>query len=279
MSPGRFAGVRAILFDVLHTLVDDSGFPRAQLRRLLEEEGHEVDPERFESVYRAITAHQYDWEAAALEEPFRSIRDRHEARMKALFRELDLSKSRDLDADTEILWERIATSRIYPEVPQVLPELQRRGYRLALISNADEDDPVIQALLEADLPVRFEAIVTSEAVGAYKPAPRIFERALQKLELDPGAVMLVGDSPASDILGGSRIGMPVIWVNRRHIEFPEGLPEPEATVSDLNGLLDLLPGTGDESEAAKGTEAAEGTEAVEGMEAAGGTEAAEGTDV
>ncbi len=252
MSPGRFAGVQAILFDVLHTLVDDSGFPRAQLRRLLEEEGHEIDAERFESAYRAITAHQYDWEVAAVEEPFRSIRDRHEARMKALFRELDLSESRDLEADIEFLWERIATSRIYAEVPHVLPELQRRGYRLALISNADEEDPVIQALLEADLPVQFEAIVTSEAVGAYKPAPRIFERALQELELAPEAVTLVGDSPTSDILGGSRIGMPVIWVNRRQIEFPEGFPEPEATVSDLNGLFDLLPGTRNGRESPEG---------------------------
>ena len=246
MSPGRLAGVRAILFDVLHTLVDDSGFPRAQLKRLLEEEGHSVDPDRFETVYRAVTARQYDWEAAAVEEPFRTIRDRHEARLKILFEEFDLADSRDLESDIEFLWERIATSRIYPEVPEVLPELERRGYRLALISNADEDDPVIRALLEADLPVHFEVIVTSEAVGAYKPASRIFERALQKLDLDPDRVGLVGDSPTSDILGGTRIGMPVIWVNRRGIELPDDMPEPSATVSDLHGLLELLPGTGRE---------------------------------
>ncbi len=244
MDPGRLAGVQAILFDVLHTLVDDSGFPRAQLRQLLEEAGHQVDPERFEAVYRKITAHQYDWERAAVEELFRSIRDRHEARMKALFAELGLTGERDLEADTHYLWDRIATSRIYPEVQEVLTALQERGYRLALVSNADEDDPVIQALHEADLPVRFEAIVTSQAVGAYKPAPRIFERALQELELEPEEVALVGDSPASDVMGGRRVGMRVIWVNRKKIGFPPGYPEPDATVSDLTGLLGLLPGNG-----------------------------------
>lgn len=244
MSRSLFAGVRALLFDVLHTLVDDSGFPRTRMRRLLEEAGHRVDPGEFESIYRSVTAREYDWEKAAVEEPFRSIRDRHEARVEAIYERLELTGKRDVAADTDLLWEHIATSRIYPEVPEVLPALEARGYRLALLSNADENDPVIRALLGAELPVTFDAVVTSQAVGAYKPARRIFERALQELGMAPPEVALVGDSPASDVLGGRLIGTPVIWLNRCGVPFPDGYPEPDATVSDLYGLLDLLPGIG-----------------------------------
>ena len=43
----------------------------------------------------------------------------------------------------------------------MLPTLADRGYRLALISNADEDDPVIRVIREAGLPVEFEAVVTN----------------------------------------------------------------------------------------------------------------------
>ncbi len=244
MSDGAFTDARAVLFDVLHTLVDDSGFPRAHLHALLESDGHTLDAHEFEQAYRSVTAREYDWEVAAKEHPFRTIRDRHQARLEALYDQLGLTGKRDVTADADLLWEKITGSRIYPEVPDVLPALEQRGYRLALISNADENDPVIQVLLGADLPVRFEAIVTSESAGAYKPSNRIFERALQELELEPDQVVLVGDSPTSDVLGGHRAGMAVIWVNRRGIDYPDGYPEPDAQVSDLHSLLDVLPGPG-----------------------------------
>jgi 2-haloalkanoic acid dehalogenase type II len=236
--------VTAILFDVLHTLVDDSGFPRFQLRRLLAEAGIDLEGERFEEVYRALTRKEYDWEAAALEEPFRSIRDRHRSRLTALYEHFGWDELRDLEEDIELLWQRIATSGLYPEVSEVLPTLAERGYRLGLISNADEDDPVIRALLDSRLPVTFEAVVTSQGAGAYKPAARIFEHALWRLDLDRVDAVFVGDSPASDILGGSRAGLRTIWVNRRGTEYPEGYPAPDATVADLTGLLELLPGAG-----------------------------------
>jgi 2-haloacid dehalogenase len=236
-----FTGLRAVLFDVLHTLVDDSGFPKVHMRRLLEDDGVAIDPDRFEMIYHEVTTREYDWETAAREAPFRSIRDRHEARVAAIYEQLDLVGLRDVETDTRLLWERISTSRLYPDVAEVLPEIARRGYRLALVSNADEDDPVLRVLMEADLPFRFDAVITSQGAGAYKPAPRIFEHALWRLELDPGEVLMVGDNAASDVLGGSRAGMRVVWLNRRGKEYPADYPEPDATLSDLRGLLPLLP--------------------------------------
>lgn len=242
MSGTDFSSSRAILFDVLHTLVDDSGFPKFQIRKMLRADGHEPDLPAFEEIYKALTKREYDWEEAAVEKPFRSIKDRHVARLKALYKHFNLDEHRDLEADIELLWKKISTSRIYPEVSEVLPVLAGLGYRLALISNADEDDPVIEALFSADLDVEFETVVTSQSSGAYKPSAQIFQRVLQKLELDPREVVLVGDSPASDIMGAQGVGMNTIWVNRKGIEFPAGYPEPDAEVSDLKGLLELLTG-------------------------------------
>lgn len=244
MSNAAFSRVRAVLFDVLHTLVDDSGFPRYQLRTLLEEEGYSLDSRAFEAVYNRLTAEEYDWEVAAVERPFRTMKDRHRARLEALYRHFRLGARRDLAADIEQLWEKIATSAVYPEVGEVLPALERRGYRLALISNADDDDPVIRALFRAEMPVSFEVVVTSQGVGAYKPDTSIFEHALQGLGLGPEEVVLVGDSPASDVMGARRVGMPAIWINRREIDFPDGYPTPDARIWDLRGLLTLLPGSG-----------------------------------
>lgn len=237
--------VKAILFDVLHTLVDDSGFPRYQLRNLLIAEEIDLDDDQFEEVYRALSRKEYDWDTAAVERPFRSIKDRHRSRLTALYEHFGLNEYRNLESDIELLWERIATSGLYPEVSEVLPTLAARGYRLALISNADENDPVIQVILGAELPVTFEAVVTSEGAGAYKPAARIFEHALWRLDLDPEETVFVGDSPSSDVAGGSRAGLRTVWVNRKGGEYPAGYPAPDATVTDLTGLFDLLPGVGD----------------------------------
>ena len=125
---------------------------------------------------------------------------------------------------------------------EVLPELAARGYRLAVISNADQDDPVVQVLLRAGLPVAFEAVITSQEAGAYKPARRIFEHALHRLGLEPAQAVLVGDSPHADILGAGRAGIPAIWVNRKGEHYPPECPAPVAVVEDLRGVLPLLAG-------------------------------------
>jgi len=130
----------------------------------------------------------------------------------------------------------------------VLRTLARQGFRLALISNADEDDPVIQVLLRAGIGVDFEAVVTSQGAGAYKPASKIFEHALWKMDLAPEEVLLVGDSPASDILGAARAGIRAVWLNRRRRAYPAGYPEPAAELPDLTGLPALLAPTTEEAE-------------------------------
>ena len=243
MSGPPFTGIEAVLFDVLHTLVDDSGFPRFQLWKMLEAEGCDLDAADFEETYNSLTAREYDWEAAAVEDPFRTMKDRHKTRLKDLYRHFDLDRRRDLVSDIEMLWDRIATSGVYREVPDVLPILQGRGYRIALISNADIDDPVIRALYRAGIDVSFDAVVTSQEVGSYKPAARIFERALYELGLEPEEVVMVGDNPASDVMGAKRMGIAAVWVDRRGKDFPDGYPAPDARIRDLRGLLDFLQGT------------------------------------
>lgn len=241
MIGSTFENVKAVIFDVLHTLVDDSGFPRYQLKKMLKEDGFEIEAAEFDEVYNVLTAREYDWEKAAVEIPFRSMKDRHVTRLEALYSRLNLNEGRNISSDIELLWAGIRTSSVYPEVPEVLPALQAGGYRLGLLSNADVDDPVLSVLYDAGIKVSFDVVVTSQGAGVYKPDRRIFERVLLELKLEAEDVIMVGDNPASDIMGAKRVGIPVIWVNRKGGEFPDRFPPPDASISDLRGLLDLLP--------------------------------------
>ena len=79
-------------------------------------------------------------------------------------------------------------------------------HRLAVVSNFDYT-PTARMVLEregvADL---FETILVSDAVGWRKPAPRIFEQALQAMGLTPSAALFVGDRADIDVVGAQGVG-------------------------------------------------------------------------
>jgi putative hydrolase of the HAD superfamily len=65
---------------------------------------------------------------------------------------------------------------------------------------------------ELNIDEYFDAIVESSKVKIYKPDPRIFEIALQKLEIEPKEAAVVGDSYDRDIIPAKRIGCATIWL-------------------------------------------------------------------
>lgn len=74
----------------------------------------------------------------------------------------------------------------------------------------------------------FEAVVISEEAGASKPDPAIFLHACALLGIpSPGPaeksrMIIVGDSPSSDIKGGIGFGIDTCWANLRGLDDAEG---------------------------------------------------------
>lgn len=86
----------------------------------------------------------------------------------------------------------------------------------------------------------FDLLVISEEIGVAKPDRRIFDYALEKMGNPPRErVMMVGDTPESDILGGMNAGLATCWLNRREHTLPEGI-SPCWQVTHLNELQALL---------------------------------------
>ena len=62
----------------------------------------------------------------------------------------------------------------------------------------------------------FSVVVWSSAVGYRKPNPRIYEIALEDLELTPGRrIVMVGDNEEADIIGGEKMGFTTVKVDDR----------------------------------------------------------------
>ncbi|WP_040493106.1 YjjG family noncanonical pyrimidine nucleotidase [Ilumatobacter nonamiensis] len=111
--------------------------------------------------------------------------------------------------------------------------------RLALITNGLGS---VQRgrLRRLGLEERFEAVSISGELGMSKPGREIFDHTLTELGVDDrSGVVMVGDSLASDIRGGSNAGIQTVWFN------PNGLPnttdvEPTHEVRGLDELFSVV---------------------------------------
>ncbi|WP_392339684.1 pyrimidine 5'-nucleotidase [Moritella marina] len=86
----------------------------------------------------------------------------------------------------------------------------------------------------------FSPLIISEEVGVAKPDIGIFEHALIHMgELKREQVLMVGDNPHSDILGGMNAGFDTCWLNSESAALPEGI-RPSYQVTSLSQLQTLL---------------------------------------
>jgi putative hydrolase of the HAD superfamily len=95
---------------------------------------------------------------------------------------------------------------------EVLSELRSRGLKLGIITNGSlrTQQAKIDRVMLRDY---VDSIIVSGGVNIQKPNPRIFELALNELDIvDPGHACYVGDHPTNDIRGAQSAGLHTIWL-------------------------------------------------------------------
>lgn len=122
----------------------------------------------------------------------------------------------ELDRDNffEVAYEHFAEPgvwKLYPEVPEVLEQL-RPHFELAVISNFDGRLRLI--LQNLGISNYFGHVFISSELGADKPDPEIFRRALKVMNLKPDEVLHVGDDPQRDWQAAAAAGLPVFRLDR-----------------------------------------------------------------
>ncbi len=122
----------------------------------------------------------------------------------------------ELDRDNffEVAYEHFAEAgvwELYPEVPEVLEQLRQR-FQLAVISNFD--GRLRSILQHLGISNYFSHIFISSELGADKPDPEIFRRALTLMHLDANEVLHVGDDPERDWKAAAAVGLSVFRLDR-----------------------------------------------------------------
>jgi 2-haloacid dehalogenase len=123
-------------------------------------------------------------------------------------------------------------------VPEALAHLKKAGMRTAILSNGSPAmlDAVVKA---AGLDTVFDAVLSVESAGVYKPHPKVYQLACDQMGC-PAAAIAYQSSNAWDAYAASAFGMQVVWCNR-YAQKPERLPgAPDRTVTSLSELPSLV---------------------------------------
>jgi putative hydrolase of the HAD superfamily len=103
-------------------------------------------------------------------------------------------------------WRRfLSSAQLFPQVRDFIDELRYAKIPTALVSDLTTQIQ-LRKLVYFELDHAFDAVVTSEEVGADKPDPRMYETALAKLGLAKGTarVWMIGDCPDKDVRGAQQ---------------------------------------------------------------------------
>jgi 2-haloacid dehalogenase len=132
-------------------------------------------------------------------------------------------------ADAAEFGDSVSEWPAFPDSADALTRLARR-FRLGVITNCDDD---LFAASNRRLGVTFDWIVTAQQARSYKPDPRNFELALERIGLPHDRILHVAQSLFHDHVPAKALGLTTVWVNRRHDRPGSGATMPASAQPDL----------------------------------------------
>lgn len=215
-----------VVFDVNETLSDMS--PMA---------GRFADlglPEHLAKLwFAALLRDGFALAAAGAQQPFAVI---GEGVLRSVFAGVTLD--RDLDAAVEHVMAGFTQLPVHPDVPDGVRALRSTGRRLVTMSNGSAQ--VAEKLFsDAGIREEFEALMSVEDAGAWKPDREAYAYAARTCGTAPDDMLLVAAHPW-DIDGAARAGLHTAWINRSGMPYPDHFTSPEHTVTALPDLAGQL---------------------------------------
>ncbi len=126
----------------------------------------------------------------------------------------------------------------YEDVKPGLERLRQAGHQMAVFSNGTA--AMLDALLgNTSLRPFFQEVVSVDEVRTYKPAPRVYQHAAQRLGRPIEEVRLISANPF-DVIGAQAAGMRAAWIRRSGGLFDPLGPQPDVVVETFPDLVAAL---------------------------------------
>jgi 2-haloacid dehalogenase len=223
--PVDFRAFEAMTFDCYGTLIDwETGLLTA-LRPTAA--GHDD-----ETLLETFARHESALEAG----PYLSYREVLAGSLRGIGADLGFEPT---DEELAAFADSVGDWPAFPDSPAALAALKRR-FRLGVITNCDDD---LFARSNERLQVEFDWVVTAQQARGYKPGPRPFELAAERIDVPLERVLHVAQSLFHDHVPAKAAGRTTVWVDRRQGREGgatlSGEAEPDLTVPDMRTLADL----------------------------------------
>jgi len=225
----------ALLVDALGTLLELQS-PAEELRaQLARRFGIELDAEQASAAIGAeIAYYRSHFDEGRDERSLLELRERCAVQLRAALPRSPALQLVPIDELTDAL---LAALRFgaFADVEPALRAARARGLAVVVVSNWDIS--LHGLLAELGLAPLLRGAVTSAEVGARKPDPRIFRRALELAGgVAPAQAVHVGDQPEEDVVGARAAGIEPVLIARAGVA-----PQAQApVVRDLGELIELL---------------------------------------
>jgi 2-haloacid dehalogenase len=126
--------------------------------------------------------------------------------------------------------------RAFPEVHGALVEAKQRGWKLAILSNTDDD---YIAASQVQIGVTFDEVIVAQEIGSYKPAHKHWDEFFARTRAPREGHVHVAASLFHDIEPANELGLVSIWINRVAESAPPQA-RPTAELTDLFSLPETL---------------------------------------
>ena len=226
-----FSQFEYLTFDCYGTLINWEAGILAALRPILAAHAVALPNEELLRCYG-------EFEAEAQSGEFRLYRIILEEVVRAFGRKFSFTPSAE---ETKSLPQSLAHWPPFPDTVEALRKLHT-AFKLAIVSNIDDDLFAGTAKL---LQVPFDAVITAQQAGSYKPSHRNFDLALQRIARPKDKVLHVAQSLCHDIAPAKALGIKSVWVNRRGNQAGPGATQlstaaPDLEVPSLAALATLI---------------------------------------
>ena len=226
------AGIQALTFDVFGTVLDLAGSLTPAIGEFLQSRDVELPADCFWAQWRGRQRiEQYQDTIMML-----GHSGYLETARRALVHTLQANHVTTTPGEIDSLMEAWMNLVPFPEVADAMQRLGER-YQLVVLSNGNRH--FLDHLVENQIGVKFDEIISVDVMGTFKPHPSVYRRTARILDLEVGQCLMVSAN-SFDVLGAKTCGFRAAFVNRLQVPYEDSPLVPDITVDDFVGLAAAL---------------------------------------
>lgn len=197
------------IFDLYGTLIDiHTDEENRRLWKVMAEFYRRNGAFYFASTFRSVYS-RYVKEA---------MKGKEEIQVESVFEKL--FQKRGVCADQELLMQTCRLFRessteyvrLYPWTLPTLQQLQEKGKKIFLLSNAQRSF-TYHEMEELDIVKYFDRIFISSDHGVKKPNPIFYQQLIREEQLDVKKSLMIGNDQNCDILGAKQVGLSTCYIH------------------------------------------------------------------